>query len=116
MTNTTTTKKARLPRTTSAAAVRKVVKNYIIDTDTGRVFNKEGYEVGGSTYEPRITVHLGDKKYNARVNKIVGYLMFGPDALKKNVQIRHRNGDKFDNRGSNLEMIRVTRSRRRVAA
>lgn len=92
------------PRSTAFAATQKVVRNYRVDPKTGRIYNRNGVEVGGATYEPRVTVHLAGKKYNPRVNKIVGYVKFGPEALRRGVSVIHKNGNKFDNRASNLEL------------
>ncbi len=93
------------PRSTHAQAVQQTLRNYYVNSKTGRVYNSEGNEVGGRTYEPRVTIHLEGKKYNARVNKIVGFIKFGPEALRRGVSVIHKNGDKFDNRASNLELV-----------
>lgn len=93
------------PRSTHAQAVQQTLRNYYVNSKTGRIYNAEGNEVGGRTYEPRVTIHLEGKKYNARVNKIVGFIKFGPEALRRGVSVIHKNGDKYDNRASNLELV-----------
>lgn len=112
MTNTTNITTGR-PRSTHFQAVQQAVKNYRVNTKTGLVFNKHGVQVGGYTYEPRLTIHLEDRKYNARINKIVAYVKYGPEALRKGVSVVHKNGNKFDNRGSNLE-LKYNRSARKA--
>ena len=92
------------PRSTHFRAIQQLAKNYYIDPHSGCVFNKDGQEIGGFTYEPRVTVHLEGKKYNARVHKAVAYVHFGPEALRRGVSVRHKNGDIFDNRASNLRL------------
>jgi len=110
------------PRSTHFQAVQTAVKKYRIDPKTGRIYNRNGQEIGGTTYEPRVTVHLEGKKYNARVNKVIGFVKFGPEALRRGVQVRHKNGDPFDNRAANLtltynsEAAKVLRRRLREAA
>lgn len=103
-TNTTTTRKGR-PRSTHFQAVQATIRNYKVNARTGKVYNRNGVEVGGRTYEPRVTIHLDGKKYNARVNKIVGFVKFGVEALRKGVSVIHLNGNKFDNRASNLKLV-----------
>lgn len=101
------------PRSTHAQAVQTAIKRYRINAKTGLVYNAEGREIGERTYEPRVTIHLDGKKYNARVNKIVGFIKYGPEALRKGVSVIHKNGNKFDNRASNLE-LRYSRAARRA--
>ena len=103
-TNTTQTRKGR-PRSTHFQAVQNAVRNYTINPRTGKVYNRLGVEVGGRTYEPRMTIHLDGKKYNARINKVVGFVKFGPEALRKGVSVVHKNGNKYDNRASNLKLV-----------
>lgn len=101
------------PRSTHAQAVQQTLRQYYVNSKTGRIYNTAGTEVGGRTYEPRVTIHLEGKKYNARVNKIVGFVKFGPEALRKGVSVIHKNGDKYDNRASNLE-LRYSRAAQRA--
>ena len=106
MSNTTSTKKRiGRPRSTHFQAVQNIVRNCSVNTKTGRIYNRRGIEIGGATYEPRVTVHLDGKKYNARINKVVGFVVFGPEALRRGVSVRHINGDKYDNRAKNLELV-----------
>ena len=90
------------PKSTHFRAVQTAVKKYRIDPRTGKVYNSEGLEIGGTTYEPRVTVHLDGKKYNARVNKLVAFVTTGPEALRRGVSVRHKDGNKFNNSGRNL--------------
>ena len=103
------------PRSTHFQAVQETIRIYRVDARRGRILNADGQEIGGRTYEPRVTIHLDGKKYNARVNKIIGFVKFGPDALRRGVSVRHKDGNKFNNRASNLE-LRYSRSARRAAA
>ena len=93
------------PKSTHFRAVQTAVKKYRIDPRTGRVFNREGQEIGGTTYEPRVTVHLDGKKYNARVNKLVAFVTAGPEALRRGVSVRHKDGDIYNNAASNLTLV-----------
>jgi hypothetical protein len=93
------------PRSTHFQAVQTAVKKYRINPRTGRIYNSQGQEIGGTTYEPRVTVHLEGKKYNARLNKVVAFVSYGPEALRRGVSVRHKNGDKFDNRATNLQLV-----------
>jgi hypothetical protein len=93
------------PRSVHFQAVQTAVKKFRINPRTGRIYNNQGQEIGGSTYEPRVTVHLGTKKYNARVNKIVGFVTYGPEALRRGVSVRHKIGRKEDNRATNLQLV-----------
>ena len=94
------------PRSTHFQAVQTAVKKYRIDPRTGRIYNREGQEIGGSTYEPRVTVHLENKnkKYGARLSKVIGFVVYGPEALRRGVSVRHNDGNKFNNRQTNLSL------------
>lgn len=92
------------PRSTHFQAVQTAVKKYRIDPRTGRIYNRDGQEIGGSTYEPRVTVHLENKKYNARLSKVIGFVVYGPEALRRGVSVRHNDGNKFNNRQTNLRL------------
>ena len=104
------------PRSTHFQGVQKATRIYRIDARNGRVYNADGQEVGGRTYEPRVTIHLENgKKYNVRVNKLIGFIKFGPEALRRGVSVVHKDGNKFNNRASNLE-LRYSREAARRAA
>lgn len=93
------------PKSTAFRAAQIAMKKYFIDPKTGRVYNKDGFEIGGQTYEPRVTVHLDEnRKYGIRTNKLVGYVAFGPEALRRGVSVRHTDGNKFNNRAQNLSL------------
>jgi hypothetical protein len=66
--------------------------------------------VGSNTFEPRISVRIqtpeGPKKYGVRTSRVLGYVKYGQEALNPNVQVRHRDGNKFNNTGSNLFLVR----------
>jgi hypothetical protein len=107
------------PRTTAFKAAQIASRKYYIDPKVGRVYNKFGEEVGGNTYEPRVTVHLEDRKYGIRVNKLVAFVTNGPEALRRGVSVRHKNGNIEDNRGSNLKLVynrQAMRNYRRLMA
>lgn len=93
------------PRSTHFKAVQAAVKNYRIEPRTGKIYNRNGEEIGSDTYEPRVTIHLDGKKFGARVNKVIGFVVYGPEALRRGVSVRHKNGSKFDNRSSNLQLV-----------
>jgi len=94
------------PRTTHYSAAQQIIANNHVDTKTGHVYNQEGERIGGSTYEPRITVHLGrTRKYNARISKVVALTIFGPEAFRRGVSVRHIDENKFNNAGSNLYLV-----------
>lgn len=103
------------PRSTHFKAVQKAIRIYKVDATRGRILNSEGTEIGGRTYEPRVTIHLDGKKFNARVNKIVGFVKFGPEALRRGVSVIHKDGDKFNNRASNLELRYSQKAARQAA-
>ena len=95
------------PRTTVSKGVRELTKNYAVEVATGRVFNRHGVEVGSCTEEPRVTIHLTDKngrriKYGIRTHKVVAFCVFGVEALRLGVSVRHRDKDRYNNSGSNL--------------
>ena len=109
-----TSQRTGRPRSTGFTAAQIVLRNYRVDPKTGRIYNRNGVEVGSSTYEPRVTVHLENgKKYNPRVNKIVALVRFGPEAFRRGVSVIHKNGNKFDNRQSNLS-LRYNRAAQRA--
>ncbi len=101
------------PRTTHGKAVRKAVKNYKIDVNEGRIYDQEGFEVGNFC-RPTLTIHLDNKTYAANVSKIIGYLVFGPPALYKRNQIRHLDGDIYNNRRDNLVLVPRTNRRNKT--
>jgi hypothetical protein len=104
------------PRSVHFQAVQKAIRIYRVDARRGLIFNSEGRQIGGNTYEPRVTIHLdGKKKFNARVNKIVGFVKFGPEALRRGVSVIHKDGNKFNNRASNLELRYNAAARKAVA-
>jgi hypothetical protein len=93
------------PRSTHFRATQLAAKKYYINPRTGKAYNGDGQEIGGHTYEPRITVHLEDgRKYNVRLNKAVAYVVHGPEALRRGVSVKHKDGNKFNNRASNLTL------------
>jgi hypothetical protein len=97
------------PPTTLSLAVKRVLDKHRIDVRRGKIYNLQGTKpIGSDTYEPRVSVRVNGKKYNARVSKIIGYVMFGAAALKN--PVRHKNGDKYDNRGTNLKLTRTSRA------
>jgi len=99
-----------IPNTTNFKAIQKAIQIYRISQRDGKVRN-ESRIVGSNTYEPRVSVRLhtpkGRKKYNIRISKIVGFIKYGVESLRKGVQIRHIDGDVCNNVGSNLSLIRV---------
>jgi hypothetical protein len=93
------------PDTTLAKVVNKIIANHRIDVRNGKVYGRSGKApIGSNTYEPRVSVRVDGKKYNARVSKVIGYVMFGVAALQPGNKVVHRNGDKFDNAGKNLQL------------
>jgi hypothetical protein len=81
-------------------------QKYFINPRTGKAYNSDGRVIGGNTYEPRITVHLEDgRKYNVRLNKAVAYVVHGPEALRRGVSVKHKDGNKFNNRSTNLQLV-----------
>ena len=97
-------------QTTNSIAIRKATRNYRVNLQNGFIYNNEGLIIGSNTYEPRISVRVetpdGRKKYGVRISRVMAYAKFGPEALNPNVQVRHRDGNKFNNAGSNLILIR----------
>lgn len=111
------------PRSVHAQATQLAAKRYTVNVENGLVYNQGGQEIGNYTYEPRVSVRLeGNRQYGVRINKLVGFVQFGPEALRKGVSVRHKDGDKFNNRGSNLvlsynrEAAKALRRRQREAA
>lgn len=99
------------PHTTNYIAVQKAIQNYRISLRDGSVRNERNQSVGSNTYEPRLSVRIttkeGRKKYNVRISKIVGFVKYGAMAFRKNAQIRHRDGDKSNNSGTNLMLVQM---------
>jgi hypothetical protein len=93
------------PRSNHFRAVQTLARNYRIDPRTGKVFNSDGVEVGSSVYEPRISVRFAGKKYGLRTHKAVAFVKFGPEALRRGVSVRHKDGDITNNKGSNLTLV-----------
>jgi HNH endonuclease len=94
------------PRSTHFRATQLAARKYTVNPRTGKVYNSDGVEIGGNTYEPRVTVHLGDgRKYNVRTNKLVAYVVEGPEALRRGVSVRHKDGNKNNNRANNLQLV-----------
>jgi hypothetical protein len=91
------------PRSTHFRATQLAAQKYTVNPRTGKAYNAEGRPVGGNTYEPRLTVHLGDgRKYNVRMSKLVAYITLGSEALRSGVSVKHKDGDKNNNKASNL--------------
>ena len=93
------------PRSQHFRAIQKLAKTSHIDPRTGKVYNKDGQEIGQTTYEPRVTVHLGKTKYGIRTHKAVAYVKYGPEALRRGVSVRHKDGDVNNNKASNLVLV-----------
>jgi len=97
-------------QTTNKITARKVAQNYRVDLKKGLIYNANGHPVGSNTYEPRISVRVdtpsGPKKYGIRVSKVLGLVKFGENALNPNFEVRHKDGNKFNNAGNNLVLVR----------
>ena len=94
------------PRTTLAKAARHVMRlGYRVDPHTGTVYNPHGVLVGKNKARPTVTARLDGIKYGVPVNRLVGWVTFGPMALNPKVQVRHRDSDPSNNAGRNLEMV-----------
>lgn len=97
-------------QTTNTIAVREIARRYRVNLRSGYIYNQDGQIIGSNTYEPRISIRIqtpdGEKKkYGVRVSKVLGFTKYGIAALKQNAEIRHRDGNKFNNAGSNLMLI-----------
>jgi len=103
------------PRTSAYKAAVAAANQYYTDIETGTVYNDWGDPVGSTTEEPRITIHLEDRKYGLRIAKLVGLLTFGPEALRIGVSVRHKDGNKLNNAASNLELQYNQHARRTYA-
>jgi hypothetical protein len=73
-------------------------------TDSGEVISPSGVS-------RKLTCHEGYLRFNVRVegvavpvavHKLAAYQVFGEDSMRPDVQIRHRNGVRTDNRPSNF--------------
>jgi len=97
-------------QTTNAIAVRESARRYSVNTRNGSVYNANGERIGSDTYEPRISVRIqtpnGPKKYSLRTAKLIGYVAFGSEAIQPNVEVRHKDGNKYNNAARNLMLVR----------
>lgn len=100
------------PRSTHFRAAQLAAKKYTVNAKTGKVYNAAGEEIGSGTAEPRVTIHLSGKKYGTRLNKLIGLVGFGPEALRKGVSVRHKDGNLWNNKLSNLELVYSTEAAR----
>ena len=97
-------------QTTNAIAVRESARRYSVNTKHGSVYNADGERIGSTYSEPRISVRIqtpnGPKKYGVRLAKLIGYVAFGSEAIQPNVEVRHKDGDKYNNAARNLVLVR----------
>ncbi len=109
-----------MTNTTNSKAIQKIIRNYRVDLKSGNIYNHLNQQIGSNTYEPRASVRLntrtGRKKYNTRISRVIGYVKFGPAALAKGSQIRHIDGDKSNNSGDNLTLVRLPNLRGDITA
>jgi hypothetical protein len=97
-------------KTSNQHAVQKIIQKYRVNIKRGIIYNSSNEEIGSLTDgEPRVSVRIctpdGQKKYNTRISKVIAFAKYGPEALKKGVQVRHKNGNKADNSGANLVLV-----------
>jgi hypothetical protein len=96
--------------TTNAIGIRKIARENKVNTRNGFVYNPQGVIIGSNVYEPRISVRVqtpdGPKKYGVRTSRVIAFVKYGAEALNPNIQVRHKDGDKFNNAGNNLVLVR----------
>jgi hypothetical protein len=97
-------------QTSAAIGARKIAQTHIVNEGKGMIYDRNGVIVGSNIFEPRVSVRIqtpnGPKKYGVRTARVVAFVKFGPEALNPNVQVRHRDGNKFNNAGDNLMLVR----------
>ena len=95
------------PRGKTAEGVRvAVAKGYFVDA-AGHVFNPQGRPLKPwftSDGYLRVSIRVGYDRRKVHVHRIAAYQQYGEEALRADLDCRHLNGNKLDNRPVNIAL------------
>ena len=80
-------------------------RGYYVNEE-GILYNPKGKEIGNKVYQPyRFTnIRIDGKKHRITIHRLQAYQKYKNDLYKKDMEVRHINGDSNDNSINNIEL------------
>lgn len=87
--------------------ITAIEKGYCkVDVEKGEIYNRHGRKLDGGLNKnyKRVTIAYNGMKVVEYIHRIIAYCKFGDKLFEEDIEVRHINNVKTDNRGENLEL------------